>query len=155
MEFAFLLILVSIAGPALASSSSHQQLTVDSNQLIVAYLTQSVNDAQFYRKEVQRQLDLLTRFAETMREQPTSERFSLAAGLINHLASTYEQLDQSLDAFLPDEMDLSKLNEIITVDDDADDEHHSADKFAKRFVWPKRMYSAAAKYNKIPVIRTG
>lgn len=164
----FVLLFLSIAGPVVIcrpaeSGKQQQELHSDSNRAIVDYLASTVKDAQYYRREISRQLDVLTHLSEGMREHPTSsERQLLIAGLIDRLAWTYNQLDQNLDVIVPENLNLSNelLNEAASAaspaaassssssDSNSDDESN----LSKR-AWPKRMYTN--KYSNIPVIRTG
>lgn len=147
MEPVFLVLLLGVAGSALSLPHSDQQ----NDQMISSYLINTIRNVQFYRQEIQRQMGVLTRLADSVREHPTRERAVLLASLFDRLGSTYQQFDESIDIFIPSEDDISR-----GIYNDADDSEDAEDaKISKRFTWPKRMYSAAAKYNKIPVIRTG
>lgn len=153
------------AGESESHHASENNLISNNNNkaAITAYLTESVKDVQYYRREVIRQIELLLRMGELMRQHPTSsERQILVAGLIERLAWTYDQLDKSLDLFVPDESEMSgaasdESNRNSGDDDNNsnnnDDDDDGAANLGKRSSWPKRMY--ANKYSNIPVIRTG
>lgn len=156
-----LLIFLGIAASAMGRPhTSENALDSPNNKAaIAAYLSDSVKDVQYYRREVIRQIELLLRMSDVIRQHPaSSERQLVLVGLVERLAWTYDQLDKSLDLFIPDESELSRdmsLNDSDANDDD-DDNSNSVDvqenSLTKRS-WPKRMYGN--KYSNIPIIRTG
>lgn len=161
----FLLIFLGIAGSALSRSihassgqQQQQQQSVDEatsrdSSSMVDYLADSVKDAQAYRLEVVRELELLNRVSAAIREHPSAlaERQLLVADLIDRLSWSYGHLDQYIDLFVPEEKDLT--NELLSSENtSSNDGDVEAAKLSKR-AWPKRMYNT--KYSNIPVIRTG
>lgn len=132
-------------------------------KLVIETYLEDTKEAQLYRKEINRQLDLITHLVSAMRHDSPRDKQVLAS-MIERLRSTYDELDNLMEIFVPDDLDqaeiIKSLAQLRPNDSQAASSDESSDETTlrtvrKRFAWPKRNMYASARYNKIPVIRTG
>lgn len=140
MDLTLLFVLMSVLGSALSyQPSSSNQHGLEPNQVVAGYLAESAREVHFYRKEMRRELDLLSHLSDSIRSDAAqhatsanSERLLILSGLIDRLASTYEHLDQTVEIFVPEESELAKASG----DDDVFEENtdNSESRPRKRFL---------------------